>query len=99
MKQQRQGDVFLRQIPKEKLPKDLQPVEDRILARGETTGHSHRMEGGKVMRSGNGQLYVVVEEPTRLLHEEHGIQEVQEGVYEVVGQREYSPLNERRVSD
>lgn len=95
----RQGDVLLRRASIS-LPSDATTVQDKILARGETTGHSHRIEGqARVVRSGNGQLLVQVDGEAALVHEEHGRIDLEPGIYEVVGQREYDPVAERAVSD
>ena len=93
----RQGDVLLKRI--DGMPADAKGTNDSVLARGEATGHSHRIEGGKVFRTGNGQLLVQVEEEAKLLHEEHGQITVPQGTYEVVRQVEYNPIAERQVSD
>lgn len=95
--QMRQGDVFLRPI--DVAPKDAVPAPDGlILARGEVTGHKHRLTGGHVVRSGS-QTFAVLDEPQRLVHEEHAQLHVPKGVYEVVIQREYVESSERRVTD
>jgi hypothetical protein len=92
----RQGDVLLKPI--DRLPEGLAPTQNRVLAEGELTGHSHRLEGkAKVFRNGTGQLLVDVED-ARLVHEEHGLVEPK-GAYEVVRQVEYDPVTERVVQD
>ena len=93
----RQGDVLLRQISG--LPSGVEKVNDSVLARGEATGHSHRIEGGRVFRTGNGQLLVQVEKEAELVHEEHRQITIPQGTYEVVRQIEYNPIAERQVSD
>ncbi|MDE2439055.1 MAG: hypothetical protein KGN01_06750 [Patescibacteria group bacterium] len=97
----RQGDVLLRKVSKIKGGKVYSEVKDKILARGEVTGHNHRIEGAKarVLRSASGQLLVELEEPAKLVHEEHGTIELEAGNYEVIRQREYDPIKERLVSD
>lgn len=80
------------------LPKGAVEVHDNVLARGEVTGHSHRIEGAKVFRSGN-QLLVQVEELGRVVHEEHGSFEITPGIYEVVRQREFFPDVNRLIAD
>jgi hypothetical protein len=99
----RQGDVLLRKVSDFKGDGDrvFDEVKDKILARGEVTGHSHRIEGkgSRVLRSSSGQLLVELSEPAQLVHEEHGIVELEAGRYEVVRQREYNPIEERLVSD
>ena len=99
MKLLRQGDVLLVRV-------DVMPAlhgaveeEDRILARGEATGHNHRITGpAKVLRSGQ-QLYVLAEQEAELVHEEHDTIRVPQGIWRVVRQREYDPTAERVVTD
>lgn len=98
MKLYRQGDVVLREISH--LPERAYPTEDRILAYGEKTGHSHRLDGrGRVWRQDT-RLYLVLEQPSQVVHEDHRTVTVQPGMYEVIGQREYvSPEEDRRAFD
>lgn len=96
----RQGDVLLKRIDTIPNGQIYEEVKDRILARGEVTGHNHRLQSGRVLRNQSSQqLYVELEQPSELLHEEHGMIPVPPGFYEVIRQREYSPLDERMVSD
>ena len=93
----RQGDVIFRRI--EKIPKNARKSEDRILVRGETTGHAHQAskqllvfrepETQRIFVSGSGQI----------LHEEHATLELEKGTYEVIRQREYKPQANRLVQD
>ena len=71
------------------------------MARGEVTGHAHRVEGDAVVfRDSESQhLFVRVMSEASVIHEEHKPIVLEKGIYEVVGQREYSPWGERRVSD
>lgn len=76
----RQGDVLLREVPS--LPSgritEWKGKDRSILAYGEVTGHSHRLEGGFVRfrpddlpAGGLGGFIVTKDEPVKLLHEEH----------------------------
>ena len=98
MRLYRQGDVVLREIPA--LPGGARPTAERVLAYGEKTGHSHRLEGqGRVWRQDT-RLYLVLEQPSQVVHEDHRSVTVQPGLYEIVGQREYiSPEEDRRAFD
>jgi hypothetical protein len=93
----RQGDVLLKRV--EGIPSDAAETKDCVLARGEVTGHSHRLSGARVFRASSNQLLVEVPQSAVLLHEEHGPVTVPKGTYEVVRQREYDPVAERTVSD
>jgi hypothetical protein len=98
MKLYRQGDVVLREIPR--LPDRARPTDERVLAYGEKTGHTHRLEGhGQVWRQDT-RLYLALEQPSQVVHEDHRPVTVAPGLYEVIGQREYvSPEEDRRAFD
>ena len=83
----RQGDMLLVRI--NAAPMGLKK-KDCVLARGEATGHSHRMVGGTTFADTAGQQYVVLEKEGMLLHEEHDQITVPKGAYKVLLQREYS---------
>ena len=102
----RQGDVALRGI--DKLPTNLIEVQRDngavVLAYGEVTGHSHALRGARVALfmdtgSGSGRRYLKVDEPSDLSHEEHSTITLPAGLYEVLGQVEYTPAEIRRVAD
>jgi hypothetical protein len=98
MRLYRQGDIVIRQIPR--LPSGVERQVSAILAYGERTGHTHRLDGrGQVWRQDT-RLYLKLEQPSRVVHDEHGPVTLPPGVYEVVGQREYvSSEEDRRVFD
>lgn len=100
MKIYRQGDVLLCEIAE--LPAGSVALADMILIRGEATGHAHRLVGdGKIFRSATGQLSVLVEpgQKTQLVHEEHKSITLPVGLYGMIRQREYNPIEERTVMD
>lgn len=105
MKQIRQGDVLL--DPVGGLPAKFKKLEGKILAHGEVTGFNHQLEmqvvdAGDVLlvESEDGKMYVQVKGgDANLVHPEHGPICVKEGVYEVIQQREYDPVKERKVQD
>jgi hypothetical protein len=69
----RQGDILLVATDKA-LPKGLQPHDQIILAKGETTGHAHRLKAGEVYDwNEDNQRYIHVkgEQPGELSHEDH----------------------------
>jgi len=86
---QRQGDLLL--IPTQGIPQGAAPLSTRVVLQGE---HCHRLDDGKVLQDGQGQLFVCVERGARLLHEEHGPLQLAPGVYRVQRQREYRPARE-----
>jgi hypothetical protein len=99
LKMYRQGDVLLRSA--ERLPRGAKQQEDGVVARGEATGHAHRVTGdGAVFRDPDSQqLWVRVMSSATVVHEEHRPIVLPRGIYEVIGQREYTPEAVRRVVD
>ena len=97
----RQGDVLLRKI--KSLPKGL-VKKNKVLAYGETTGHSHQFKANDdcvmVFHDADGKQYVQVLKPTELQHEEHDWLDIEQGNYEVIQQREFDIVEgTRRVMD
>jgi len=73
-----------------------------VLAWGEVTGHSHRIEDSSAVtfyKVDEGEFFVVHADSTRLIHEEHGPITLPRGVYRFWHQREYSTQAIRRVID
>lgn len=112
----RHGDVLLE--PVDRMPVEGTPVDHTTLALGEATGHSHVTDRGKQITTGDAEesdrltgearKFLVVEgdESAQLTHEEHNTLEIPPGTYEVLGQREFDPMqgdrsdvNTRRVVD
>jgi hypothetical protein len=89
----RQGDILLVQVSK--IPPRHYQVTDNVLARGEVTGHAHRIQHGIVVRTNNtGTLFVVAQNDTTLIHDEHGPIVIAPGKYQVIRQREFNPSPE-----
>lgn len=100
----RQGDVFLLPVKKQDVSNAKEEERDNgrvILAYGEVTGHAHAIS------SKAATLYAVeenlkilrVEEEAELVHEEHGSATLIKGDYQVIRQRENTPLGWRIVAD
>jgi len=96
-----QGDVMFIQRKKKPSGKKTAPRQDSrlVLARGEKTGHDHTVDSatttlfGKV---GDGNMAIVVVEPTQVLHQEHPPLGLEPGYYDVVVQRQYVPEAPKR---
>jgi len=97
MKGYRQGDVLLKKIIA--IPKAANLRTDRILARGEATGHVHEVIGDAELYERDGTLYLRVRSSAELRHQEHGAITLPRGAYEVGIQREYTPEGWNRVVD
>lgn len=98
-----QGDVPFLKI--DKLPKTAKPRKgnNRIVALGEVTGHHHVLEAGTMYEDGFGNLFALLDKPTRLLHQEHGAIVLEPGIYQFglngALQVEYMGEEERAVLD
>lgn len=96
----RHGDVLISRIGS--LPRGASPRAGAILARGELTGHSHRIEQPNSVQLWNSgsDLFLEVKAPSAtLVHEEHKPMELPQGLYRVWKQREYTPDAYRDVED
>jgi hypothetical protein len=96
----RHGDVLLARVPQ--LPRRATTKPGVILARGEVTGHSHRiLEANHAqMYSFESDTYLEIRAPkATLVHEEHRAITLKQGVYKVWMQREYRPDANRWVED
>jgi hypothetical protein len=96
----RHGDVMVAAV--EALPEGAQALPTKVLAYGEVTGHSHRIEDPRSadVYELNGVRYVrVTAESARLVHEEHKPIVLPRGIYRFWHQREYTPTAIVRVID
>ncbi len=96
----RHGDVLIASV--DSIPQAATRQQHLILARGEVTGHSHRIADPDTARlfELNGTLYLdVVAALATVIHEEHHTITLPHGTYRVWIQREYSPTAITRVRD
>lgn len=96
----RHGDVLIDAV--DRIPADAKPLPHRILAKGEITGHAHRLAEteGTALFQGEDQLFLAVErESATVLHEEHAPIQLPRGRYRIWLQREYTPAEIVRVRD
>ncbi|MDW8003011.1 MAG: hypothetical protein RMJ39_10210 [Deltaproteobacteria bacterium] len=88
-----QGDVYF--VKTEELPSWVKLVTPRggryVLARGEATGHAHAIEDTEnvTLYEVNGTLYLKVDNPVTVVHEEHKPINLEPGIWRVGIQREY----------
>lgn len=96
----RHGDVFIQSCME--IPDSAVKLPHCTLAKGEATGHAHRIEerGAAELFRGDDALYLGVTAPmATLVHEEHASISLPRGIYRVWIQREYTPKEIRRVID
>jgi hypothetical protein len=96
----RHGDVMIAAVTE--VPADALRRPSAVLARGEATGHSHRMADPSAVdlfdHDGVGYLTVKGESAT-LIHDEHHAIDLPRGHYRFWIQREYTPTEIRRILD
>ena len=96
----RQGDVLIAAV--DALPRDAVKRPNCVLAEGELTGHSHRVDqpGVAELYECKGALFLrVLAGEAVVVHQEHGPIALSKGVYAVWQQREYTPISVRPVTD
>lgn len=95
MKLNRHGDVLLVKI--DSIPKGAKPLEDKVLAYGEITGHTHRFVNADIERyEYEGVKYLQVFNPTPLIHEEHKYQIIEPGMYRQEQENEWDYIENAR---
>ncbi|PWT78456.1 MAG: hypothetical protein C5B60_01100 [Chloroflexi bacterium] len=96
----RQGDVLIESIAAIPLEAELREGSP-ILAYGEATGHSHRVEAPENAQVWvlYGQLYLKLLETATVVHDEHGPITLPAGAYRVWQQREYTPQDVHAIRD
>src|SRR5579883_942420 len=95
----RHGDVLI--ATTEAIPPGAKRSQHGVLAYGEITGHSHRVEEPEKAEvwEYRGERFLKLIATTRIIHEEHRPITLGPGIYRVWRQREYSPQAIRRIWD
>ena len=74
-----------------------------VLAFGEATGHAHVLDGCDVTVADDTVMptrrYLRLVKPARVLHEEHDLQTLSPGLYEIIRQRTWDFGRSRQVAD
>jgi len=101
----RQGDIYFVKIDREPDFQAPKPVKTGVIARGEQTGHMHRVSNASVANGAAlallaGFMYLRAPEPgATIVHDEHGAIQLPMGIYAVVNQQEFDGLSWRTVLD
>ncbi len=101
----RQGDIFFVKLEQEPDFERGTPVKTGVIARGEETGHMHRVSpaslaDGATLALLGGSMYLRSPEAgATIVHDEHGPIQLPVGVYAVVNQQEFDGLRWRTVLD
>ena len=107
MRQIQQGDVLFQQVSS--IPDEAQRLPNEgqvIVARGEATGHNHVIRSDRaslweLTRNGVTALYLEVQAPVTVVHEEHKPLPIPPGIYRVgrVKEYDYFAEMERELED
>ena len=101
----RQGDIYFVKLDRDADLQEARIVKNGVIARGETTGHAHRVSNsslaaGVLLCLLREAMYMrAPEEGAVIVHEEHGPVTLPQGDYAVVHQREFDGLQWRQVWD
>ena len=87
----RHGDVLI--AATDAIPQGARAQSRAVLAYGEVTGHSHRIEHPEKVQVWelNSSLFLEIFATTRVIHEEHSPITLPPGNYRIWQQREYTP--------
>jgi hypothetical protein len=96
----RHGDVLISSTTS--IPTTAKIRPGTVLAYGEITGHSHRVQdphSAELWEHGGVLFLKVVADNATIIHEEHQPITLPRGLYRVWMQREYTPQAIRRIAD
>jgi len=104
MEYYQQGDVLIKLVVA--IPSDSKQFQTEeanpVLARGEVTGHAHRVVGAVWMfRNPDGEVFMKAPGRITIVHEEHRTLQIPPGIYKIEAVREYDHFAEeaRQVRD
>lgn len=93
----RHGEIILKRV--QEIPLKAKVSNNFVLAEGKT-GHKHLLSGKsvQVLEFGD-KKFINAKSEAKISHDEHKAITLPKGLYEVVIQREYDPVAERKVQD
>ena len=113
----RQGDIYFVKLEEEADPaesktqrslfpsRESKTVKNGLIAKGETTGHAHRVSqssmaaGALLYLVGRSMFLRSPQAGTKIVHDEHHAIDLPKGRYAVVPQQEFDGLRWRQVLD
>ena len=101
----RQGDIYFVKLGEEADSAESRPVKNGVIAKGETTGHAHRVSqssmaaGALLYLVGRSMFLRSPEAGAKIVHDEHQAIDLPKGLYAVVPQQEFDGLRWRQVLD
>ncbi len=101
----RQGDIYFVKLDGVVNQEGERPVKNGVIAKGETTGHSHRLSptsmaaGAALVLIGRSMFLRSPQNGATIVHDEHNAIELPAGSYAVIPQQEFDGLGWRQVLD
>ena len=101
----RQGDIYFVKLGEEADSSESRPVKSGVIAKGETTGHAHRVSqtsmaaGALLYLVGRSMFLRSPQAGAKVVHDEHHAIDLPRGLYAVVPQQEFDGLRWRQVID
>jgi hypothetical protein len=101
----RQGDIYFVKVEEDSENATGTAVKSGIIAKGETTGHAHRVSpsaiaaGALLYLVGRSMFLRAPEQGAAIVHDEHRRIDLPKGLYAVVPQQEFDGLRWRQVLD
>ena len=101
----RQGDIYFVKLDEEINPAEATPLKNGVIAKGEQTGHSHRLsqssiaQGAALLLVGRSMFLRSPQGGASIVHDEHHTIDLPTGSYAVVPQQEFDGLRWRQVVD
>lgn len=101
----RQGDIYFVKLGEEAGSGECRPVKNGVIAKGETTGHAHRLSpssmasGALLYLAGRSMILRSPQGGAKIVHDEHHAIDLPAGFYAVVPQQEFDGLRWRQVLD
>lgn len=101
----RQGDIYFVKLDGEPRAPESRSVKSGIIAKGETTGHAHRLsqssmtEGASLFLVGSSMFLRSPETGAKIVHDEHHVIDLPAGLFAVVPQQEFDGMDWRQVLD
>ena len=101
----RQGDIYFVKLDRPADLTEASSVKNGVIARGEETGHAHRVSNASLVAGAllcllrEAMFLRTPEEGAVIVHEEHGPITLPQGVYAVQHQQEFDGLAFRQVWD
>lgn len=99
--QARQGDIYFTRVEEGTIPEEAEVIKDGIIARGESTGHTHMISNASqaVLMMVAGIAYIKAMQDCQIVHQEHGTIDLPAGEWQITYQKQYTPKGWNPILD